>query len=79
MTKTETRILELFQTLPPEEQRALVERLNEAARPQSFFSRMTQDQRAKLDEGIAQAEAGDTLSATEVFDRLAKRFGFSSG
>jgi hypothetical protein len=41
MTKTETRILELFQTLAPNEQRALVEKLSEATQPQSFFSRLS--------------------------------------
>jgi hypothetical protein len=79
MTKTETRILELFRTLAPNEQRALVEKLSEATQPQSFFNQMTSDQRAKFDEGLAQAEAGDVTPAADVFDRLAKRFGFSKG
>jgi predicted transcriptional regulator len=43
----------------------------------SFYERMTPQQRAELDEGIAQAERGQVLPADEVFDRLAKRFGFS--
>jgi len=37
---------------------------------------MTPEQRAELDEGIAQAERGRVVPAEEVFDRLAKRFGF---
>jgi predicted transcriptional regulator len=38
---------------------------------------MTPEQRAELDEGIAQAERGQVRPAEEVFDRLAKRFGFA--
>jgi predicted transcriptional regulator len=37
------------------------------------------DQRAALDEGIAQAERGQVLPGEEVFDRLAERFGFPAG
>ena len=54
MTETETRIVQLFKTLPPTEQRA------------------------QLDESIAQAERGETVPAAEVFERIAKRFGFSN-
>jgi hypothetical protein len=43
----------------------------------SFYDRMTPQQRATLDEGIAQAERGQVRPAEEVIDRLAKRFGFS--
>jgi hypothetical protein len=43
----------------------------------SFYDRMTSEQRAELDEGIAQAERGQVRLAEEVFDRLAKRFGFA--
>jgi predicted transcriptional regulator len=38
---------------------------------------MTQRQREELEEGIAQAERGEVRPAEDVFDRLAKRFGFS--
>jgi hypothetical protein len=38
---------------------------------------MTPQQRAALDEGIAQAERGQVRPAEEVFDFLAKHFGFS--
>jgi predicted transcriptional regulator len=41
----------------------------------SFYDRMTPEQRAEPDEGIAQAERGQVVPAEEVFDRLAKRFG----
>jgi predicted transcriptional regulator len=43
----------------------------------SFYDRMTPEQCAELDEGIAQAERGQVRPAEEVFDRLAKRFGFT--
>ena len=78
MTETQTRIVQLFKTLPPTDQRALIEHLAETAQTGSFYARMSADQRAQLDEGIAQAERGETLPAVDVFDRLAKRFGFSN-
>jgi hypothetical protein len=43
----------------------------------SFYDRMTPEQRAVLDEGIAQAERGQVRTGEEAFDRLAKRFGFA--
>jgi hypothetical protein len=42
----------------------------------SFYDRMTPEQRAELDEGIAQAEREQVLPAEAVFDRLAKRSAF---
>jgi len=78
MTKTQAQIIELFKTLDPAEQREIAEQLYETAVVGSFYDRMTPQQRAELDEGIAQAERGQVLPAEEVFDRLAKRFGFSA-
>ena len=78
MTETQTRIVKLFKTLPPTEQRALVEHLAETAQSGSFYDRLSPEQRAQLDESIAQAERGETVPAAEVFDRIAKRFGFSN-
>jgi predicted transcriptional regulator len=43
-----------------------------------FYSQMTPQQHAELEEGIAQAERGEVRPAEEVFDELAKRFGFST-
>jgi len=40
---------------------------------------MNPAQRAELDAGIAEAERGQVRSAEEVFDCLAKGFGFSAG
>lgn len=78
MTKTQAQIIELFKTLDPTEQREIAEQLLETTVVGSFYDRMTPEQRAELDEGIAQAERGQVLPAEEVFDRLARRFGFSS-
>jgi len=77
MTKTQAQIIELFKTLDPVEQREIAEQLYEATVVGSFYDRMTPEQHAELDEGIAQAERGQVLPAEEVFDRLARRFGFS--
>jgi hypothetical protein len=78
MTKTQAQIIELFKTLDPTEQREIAEQLYERTVAGSFYDRMTPQQRGELDEGIAQAERGQVRPATEVFDRLAKRFGFSA-
>ncbi len=78
MTKTATRILELFQTLPARDQRALVEKLAETADSESFYNRMSADQRAELDDAITEVERGETIPAEGVFNDLAQRFGFSN-
>jgi hypothetical protein len=78
MIETRQRILELFETLAPAERRELVEQLAERSEEGAGFGRLTPEQIAKLDEGIAQAERGDTVPAEEAFDRLAQRFGFSN-
>jgi predicted transcriptional regulator len=79
MAKKQVQIIELFRTLDPAEQREIAGQLHETTVAGSFYDRMTPAQRAALDEGIAQAERGQVLPAEEVFDRLAKRFGFSEG
>jgi predicted transcriptional regulator len=68
----------LFKTLDPVEQREIAEQLLKTTFMGSFYDRMTPERSAELDEGIAQAERGQVLPAEEVFDRLAKRFGFSA-
>lgn len=78
MTKIQAQIIELFKTLDPTEQREVAEQLYERTVVGSFYDRMTPQQCAELDEGIAQAERGQVRPAEEVFDRLAKRFGFSA-
>ena len=71
MTETETRIVRLFKTLPPSEQRALVEHLAETTENSSLYDRLSPEQLAQLDEGIAQAERGETVPAARVFERIA--------
>jgi predicted transcriptional regulator len=78
MTKTQVQIIGLFRTLDPAQQREIAAQLYETTVAGSFYDRMTPAQRAALDEGIAQAERGQVLPAEEVFNRLAKRFGFSA-
>jgi hypothetical protein len=73
MTETKIRILELFQTLAPSEQRVLVEKLSEPTRPRSLLDGLMPEQRAKLEEGITQADAGDVMSAADIFDKLEMR------
>ena len=75
MTEIQVRILDLFRQLAPAEQRELMAKLDSLP---SGYEGLTVGQLAALDEGIAQAESGDTLSAADVFARVAARFGFSS-
>ena len=76
MTKAQAQIIELFSQLDPAEQRELAQQLYETAKS-SFYEGMTDEQRSQLDEGIAQAERGQVRPAEEVFERVARRFGFS--
>src|SRR5258708_38034672 len=78
MTKTQAQIIELFKTLDQTEQRDVAQQLYERAVVGSFYDRMTPQQRAELDEEIAQAERGQVRPAEEVYDGLANRFGFSA-
>lgn len=78
MTKTQAQILDLFQTLRPDERREILENLSGAAPIHLHYDRLTGEQRLKLDEGIAQAQRGDVAPAEAVFDRLAKRFDFTA-
>jgi predicted transcriptional regulator len=78
MTRVQAQIIELFKTLDPAQQREVAEQLYEHTTAGSFYDQMTPQQRAELDEGIAQAERGQVVDAKEAFDRLAKHFGFSA-
>jgi predicted transcriptional regulator len=77
MTRTQAQIIELFKTLDRAQQREVAQQLYERAAVGSFYDRMTPQQLAELDDGIAQAKRGEARPAEEVFDELAKRFGFS--
>jgi predicted transcriptional regulator len=68
----------LFKTLDEAEQREVAQQLYERAIVGSFYDRMTSQQLAALDEGIVQARRGEVWPAEEVFDELAKRFGFAA-
>jgi hypothetical protein len=77
MTRTQAQIVELIAQLPLTERRELVEHVQESGLlDDSFHSRMTPEQRAQLDEGIAQADRGEVVDGNEVFRRLASRFNF---
>lgn len=73
MTRTQAQILELFQSLPSDEQRELAEHLYEQTRRGSFYDRMTPEQRAQLQDGIDQADLGDVVDADQALDRIAQR------
>lgn len=76
MTKTQAQILELIAKLPLSERREVVDHIREThLLDDSFYDSMSPEQRAHLDEGLAQADRGEGQPATVVFDRIAKRRG----
>lgn len=74
MTQIQTRIIELFETLPPDERAELLDRLAAHGRP-SFFDRMNHEQRAQLDSSIAEADRGEGEAALKVISRMAAKHG----
>ena len=77
MTKTQTEILDLIAKLPVAERRELVEHVQAAGLlEESFYAGMTTVQRARLDDGIAEADRGEVVDGDTAFNRLATRFGF---
>lgn len=74
MTKIQAQIIEMIARLPLAERREVVEHIQEAKLlDETFYESMTPEQRAHLDEGIAQADRGEGQPASVVFDRIAKR------
>jgi hypothetical protein len=77
MTKTQAQIVELVAQLSVAERRELVEHMQQAGLlDDTFHGHMTAEQRAQLDEGIAQADRGKVVDGGEAFGRLAGRFNF---
>jgi predicted transcriptional regulator len=77
MTRTQAQIVELIAQLPLAERRELIEHVQASGLlGDSFYSRMTPEQRAQLDNGIAQADRGEVVDGDETFKRLASRFNF---
>jgi len=77
MTAAQAQIYELFKALPIEDQRELLPRLSETAEGEDSIYDLSPEDAAAIEEGIAQAERGEVIDADELFDSLAKKFGFS--
>ena len=77
MTKSQAQILEAISSLPLDEQRELAQQLSARLLAGSFYERMSTEQRAELNEGVAQAGRGEGSPEEDVFARLGKRFGVS--
>jgi hypothetical protein len=80
VTKARAEIIESVAALFGAERRALVEHLvaTNLGAP-SFYERMTPEERAHLDEGIAQADRGEGRPAEDVYAELAQRLGLRAG
>lgn len=77
MTRTQAHIVELIAKLSLAERRELFEHVQQTGLlEQTFHAGMTPEQRAQLDEGIAQADRGEVVDADEAFNGLASRFNF---
>ena len=79
MTRKQAQIVELIAQLqlPLTERRELIEHVHESGLlDDSFYSRMKPEQRAQLDEGIAQTDRGEVVDGDETFKRLVSRFNF---
>ena len=76
MTSAQSQILELFRALSPDEKEALLPQLAEAAGGDA--DDLSAEEIAAIEEGLAQMRRGETIGADELFDRLARKFGFSS-
>ena len=77
IAKAQAQIVESIAQLSLAERRELFEHVQEAGLLEdSIYSRMTPEQHAQLDEGIAQADRGEVVDGDEVFNRLASRFNF---
>jgi predicted transcriptional regulator len=77
VTKIQVHIVELIAQLSLAERRELFEHVQETGLLDgSFYSRMSPEQRAQLDDGIAQADRGEVVDGDEAFNRLASRFNF---
>ena len=76
MTSAQSQILELFRALSPDEKESLLPQLAEAAGGDA--DDLSAEEIAAIEEGLAQMRRGETIGADELFDRLARKFGFSS-
>lgn len=74
MTKTQAEILELFQKLALEERQEVVELLYEQVNHRDFYDRMSLAARQQLQQAIAQADQGQTLTPEVLRASIAKRF-----
>lgn len=70
MTTTAKKITVLAQTLGPEAQESLLHVAEHLAEPQSFYERMSPDQRAELARAIIEADQGGGISPAKLETRL---------
>jgi hypothetical protein len=74
MTRIQAQIAELFLSLPPAEQRELVEHLADQTLRGDFYDLMTPAQKAELAAAVAQADNGQTVSSNQLKSYMAARF-----
>jgi hypothetical protein len=75
VTKVQTRILELFQSLGPEERREIAEQIYAASQGASFLERMSPTQKAELAESIAQADRGEGRPLEDFLREMELKYG----
>ena len=67
----------MISSLPLEQRRELVEHLYDVNLfGPNFYDHMSPEQRADLEESIAQSDRGEVVPSEHVFAELAQKFGF---
>ena len=78
MISIQRQIIDLIVKLPLLERRELVEHMYDTTLfGESVLDLLSADQRARLDESIAQAGQSDVIASDTVFRELAAKFGFT--
>lgn len=78
MNAPQTKIVELFDRLPPTDRQELAAHLYQRAQP-NFLTSMTSSQRAELNAGLAEADRGEGAAEADVFLKLEQKFGVKLG
>ena len=76
MTRTQAQIIELFQTLAADEQKALAAQLHDTAAGHSFLDAIAPEQYAQVEAAIGEASRGEGMSAIEFFSKMVVQHGY---
>ena len=78
MTKAQLQIIELIAGIPLKQRREVVEHIQSQLLDETFYDRMTLEQRVHLEHGMAQADRGEGEEASIVMERLTRKLGVTA-